>query len=149
MTLLRRVAGLAALCLLPACATVPKAAPERDAAAKQFAAPPKGKAALYVFRDESMGGAVKMRLTIDGEPLGETGPKTFHWVSVAPGKHTVVGKAENESTVDFTARAGESVFVWQEVKMGLLGARNSLQLVDPERGHAGVAECELAEAAAK
>jgi hypothetical protein len=142
----RRALTTAALLLLAACATVPKASPERDLSAKQFAAPPKGKAALYVFRNESMGGAVKMSLQLDGAPLGETGAKTFHWVTIAPGKHTLMGKAENESAIDFTAKAGENVFVWQEVKMGLFSARNRLQLVDDERGHAGVAECELAEA---
>ena len=101
-----------------------------------------------MFRDESMGGSVKMTLNLDGQFLGDTGPKTFHWVTLKPGKATPVGKAENESTLEFTAKPGQSLYVWQEVKMGLLSAGNRLELVDEERGHAGVAECELAEAEA-
>jgi hypothetical protein len=146
MTLIRRALAAAALVTLAACATVPKASPERDLTAKRFAAPPKGKAALYVFRNESFGGAVKMSLELDGAPLGETGPKTFHWVTLTPGKHTLVGKAGNESVVEFTAAPGQHVFVWQEVKMGLMSAGNRLELVDEQRGRAGVGECELAEA---
>lgn len=148
MPLARRVLVAAALALLAACATVPKASPALDQAVKEFGPPPKGRAALYVFRNESMGGSVKMSLNLDGEFLGETGPKTFHWVPIKPGKHTLVGKAENESTLEFTAKPGQSVFVWQEVKMGLLSAGNRLELVDDQRGQAGVAECELAEARA-
>src|SRR5438067_11255917 len=126
MTSARRALSFATLAILAACASVPKAAPERDFAAKQFSKPSKGKAALYVFRNESMGGAVKMSLQLDGEPLGETGPQTFHWVTIKPGKHTLVGKAENESAVELTAGPGQNLFVWQEVKMGPCPARNRL-----------------------
>jgi hypothetical protein len=132
--------------MLAACASVPKAEPDRDFAAKQFTRPLRGKAALYVFRNESLAGAVKMSLELDGQPLGDTAPRTFHWVTLKPGKHTLVGKAENESVLEFTAAPGQNLFVWQEVKMGLLSAQNRLELVNEERGRAGVAECELAEA---
>ncbi len=148
MKLARRALAVFALIFLAACASVPKAPAQLDEAVKQFTPPPKGKAALYVFRNESLGGSVKMTLNLDGQFLGDTAPKTFHWVMIRPGKHTLVGKAENESTLEFTAKAGQSVFVWQEVKMGLLSAGNRLEIVDEERGHAGVAECDLAEVAA-
>ena len=149
MTIARRALAAFALIVLAACASVPKAPPDLDAAVKEFAPPPKGKAALYVFRNESIGGAVKMSLDLDGHFLGDTAAKTFHWVPIKPGKHTLVGKAENESTLEFTAKPGQSVFVWQEVKMGLLSAGNRLELVDEEKGHEGVAECDLVEVAVK
>ena len=148
MMFARRALAVVALGILAACASVPMAAPERDFAAKEFAKPSRGKAALYVFRNEAIGGSVKMSLQLDGTPLGETGPKTFHWVTIKPGKHTLVGKAENESVVEFTAASGQNVFVWQEVEMGLLSADNRLELVDEQTGRAGVADCEMAEAAA-
>jgi hypothetical protein len=148
MMFARRALSVVALTVLAACASVQMAAPAQDFAAKEFAKPSRGKAALYVFRNESIGGMVKMSLQLDGSPLGETGPKTFHWVTIKPGKHTLVGKAENESVVEFTAAPGQNVFVWQEVKMGLLSADNRLELVDEQTGRAGVADCEMAEAAA-
>src|SRR2546426_4643524 len=113
MMFARRALAVVALGILAACASVPMAAPERDFAAKEFAKPSRGKAALYVFRNEAIGGSVKMSLQLDGTPLGETGPKTFHWVTIKPGKHTLVGKAENESVVEFTAASGQNVFVWR------------------------------------
>ena len=148
MTFARRVLVSAALAILAACASVPMAATERDFAAKEFAKPSRGKAALYVYRNESIAGTVKMSLQLDGALLGETGPRTFHWVTLAPGKHTLVGKAENDSVIKFTAASGQNVFVWQEVKMGILSAENRLELVDEQTGRAGVAECEMAEATA-
>jgi hypothetical protein len=86
-----------------------------------------------------------MSLLLDRKIVGDTAAKTFHWVEIDPGKHTLIGKAENESSVDFNAAPGQNVFVWQEVKLGILSARNKLQLVDDEKGRSGVTECELAE----
>lgn len=146
MTILRRTLAAAALAALAACASVPKAPPERDLAAKQFAAPMPGQAALYVYRNESFGAAAKMGLILDGAYLGDTAANTFHWVTVAPGKHTLVGKAENDAVLEFEANPGQNVFVWQEVKMGMWAPRNRLELVDEARGKAAVAECSLAEA---
>src|SRR5690349_15503534 len=72
MTFRRRALTAAVLALLAACASVQMAAPARDDFAKEFAHPSKGKAALYVFRDGSMGSAIKMTLELDGALLGET-----------------------------------------------------------------------------
>ena len=142
----RRASAAAVLAMLAGCASVEMAGPERDYAAKEFARPSKGKAALYVFRNGSNGGAVKMSLELDGAPLGETAAKTFHWLTITPGKHKLIGKAENESVIEFTAASGRNVFVRQDVGTGLLSAVNRLELVDEQTGRAGVAECEMAEA---
>ena len=124
-------------------AAVAKASPEADTSAKQFTAP-SGAANVYVFRDESFGGAVKMSVLLDGHPLGDTGPKCYLMTPVAPGPHQVTSKAEKDSTVDFTAQAGNSVYVWQEVKMGILSARSSLKIVDEATAQPRVCGCSLA-----
>lgn len=148
MTTARLTLAATALAVLAACASVPRAPPERDLAAKQFGAPMPGQAALYVYRNEAFGGAARMGLLLDGAYLGDTGPKTFHWVTIPPGKHTLVGKAENDAVLEFTAEPGRNVFVWQEVKMGFWSARNRLELVDENVGRPAVAECSLAEVGA-
>lgn len=55
----------------------------------------------------------------------------------------LAGEAENTFELAIYAHAGETIFVWQEVKMGLLYARNKLQLVSAAEGKAGVRECGL------
>ena len=144
MTRLASLASLASLAVLAsACASVPMAPPEADRLAKEFRTTP-GKTNVYVFRDESLGGAVKMNVSLDGRMLGPTASKTFLLTSVAPGKHAIVGHAENDAKLEFVAVPGKNVFVWQEVKMGFLSARNNLQFVDEQSARPRVNVCSLA-----
>lgn len=119
------------------CASVPMADSSQDMTAKTFAAP-RDKAGVYIFRNETFGAAVKMDVLVDGTPIGETVAKSYFYVEVEPGIRTVTGKSENESSVRFHAVAGKLYFIWQEVKMGLLYARNELKLVDEKEGREGV-----------
>ena len=137
-----RFAGLlfaAAVAVLSGCASVPEASPELDQAAKSFAAP-RDKAGVYVYRNETMGAAIKLHVLLDEKYLGETASKTYFYTEVEPGVHTVTGKAENDSSVRFNAVAGRLYYIWQEIKMGLFQPRNELRLVDDATGRAGVLE---------
>lgn len=129
---------------LVGCASVKMGDPQQDAAAKKFTAP-KENAAVYVYRNESMGAAVKMDVEIDGKPVGITGANTFLYKEVAPGKHTITSKAENTDSVEIDAKPGTLHYIWQEVKMGVLYARTKLHLVDEAEGQKGVTETKLAE----
>jgi hypothetical protein len=137
-----------AICLigvaaLGGCASVPMASADADAKAKTFVAPPGGQANIYVYRNETFGAAIKMPLLLDNQSIGDTGPHTFALRQVAPGKHTLVSKTENDPTLDIDAQAGKTYYVWQEVKMGAFAARSALHLVDEEKGEAAVKECKL------
>lgn len=140
------IGAVMAATLLTGCASVPKASPELDARAKTFAVAP-GKANIYLYRNESMGGAVKMDVSLDGKAMGQTSAQTYFMFEVAPGKHIIASRAENEVMQEVIAQAGKNYFIWQEVKMGVMYARNKLNLVDEATGRAGVAECSLIEAA--
>lgn len=130
--------------LLSGCASVPMASIERDNQAKTFAVKP-GLSNIYVYRNESIGAAVKMDVELDGRLVGQTVASSYFALEVSPGKHTIISKAENSSMLDVNAEAGKNSFVWQEVKMGLIMARNKLQIVDDEIGKSGIAECKLIE----
>lgn len=134
----------ALIVLLSGCASVPMASIERDSQAKTFAVKP-GLSNIYVYRNESMGAAVKMDVELDGKFIGQTAAKSYFALEVSPGKHILVSKAENDSSLEVNAEAGKNNFVWQEVKMGLVIARTKLQIVDEETGKAGIAECKLIE----
>jgi hypothetical protein len=128
--------------LLTGCASVKMASPNDDAKAKTFATSP-NQANLYIYRNEFMGAAIRMAVEIDGKEIGKTGPKSYFAVSVAPGKHTLISRSENDFNLDVVTEAGKNYYVWQEVKMGLLYARTKLQLVDEAQGQAGVKESQL------
>lgn len=134
---------LVAILLFSGCASVPMGDPRQDAALKTFTVA-KEKAGIYIYRNESMGAAVKMDVAIDGRPVGQTAAKTYFYKEVSPGKHVISSTAENTDTLEVDAKAGTLTFIWQEVKMGLMYARNKLHLVSEEEGKRGVQETSLA-----
>lgn len=141
--------GLAGLLALTAfasgCASVNMADEHADAQRKAFAAPAAGTAGIYIYRNETMGAAVKMPVALDGQPIGETASKTYLYKEVAPGHHTVeslTGGSENKLEVN--TPSGTLTYIWQEVKMGLVAAGSKLHLVSAEEGQKGVQESKLA-----
>ncbi len=134
-----------ALCMLVmgGCATVQMGDAQMDAKLKNFV-PPKDRAALYLYRNETFGAAIKMTVVLDGKILGDTASMTYLYTELEPGKHRLVSKTENDSTLDFEAIVGKIYYVWQEVKMGLWQARSHLQMMDEKTGQAGVIESQLA-----
>ena len=124
------------------CASVPMASKEQDTAAKSYKVD-SSKANLYIYRDENFGAALKMPVLVDNMSVGDTAAKTYIFRQVEPGTHVVTSKTENDATVTIDAKAGESYFVWQEVKMGAFAARSKLHLVDAAKGKKGVEDCKL------
>lgn len=139
----RFLAPILVVLLVAGCASVPMGDEARDNQLKTFVAP-KDRAGVYVYRNESIGAAVKMDVEIDGQPIGQTAKRTYLYAEVPPGKHMVTSKAENTETLELDAKPGMLYYIWQEVKMGILFARNKLHLVPEAQGKAGVAETSLA-----
>ncbi len=137
--------GVAAALTLGGCASVPMATPQQDQQAKTFAAPA-DKARIYVYRNETLGAALKMPVTLDGKSVGSTASKTYFLFDVAPGPHVFTSQG-NGSTLKVDAQSGQVYYVWQEVKMGLVSGGSKLQLVDAAKGQAGVRESKLIQAA--
>lgn len=130
--------------LLSGCASVAMVDPQRDAAAKSFVAPA-GMGGIYIYRNELLGAAIKMDVAIDGVTIGRTGANTYLYKEVTPGRHLISSAAENTSSLNVDVQAGALYYVWQEVKMGFLSARNKLHLVGEEEGKAAVLETNMAE----
>lgn len=116
----------------------------QDVRAKTFQTDPQ-KANLYIYRNETFGAAIRMTVLVDGQHAGDTAAQTYILRSVAPGRHTIVSKSENDSTLTVDAVAGRNYFVWQEIKMGFMSGRSELQLVDEATGRKAVGECKLVE----
>ena len=136
---------LVAASLLGGCASVPMASLDDDAKAKTFSVR-EGKSNIYVYRNETFGGAIPITVALNGKVAGQTGPNTYFLFEVEPGSHEVSSIAENNSLLKLNAEAGKSYFVWQEVKMGVWMARSQLQQVDEQTGRKAVAECKRAQA---
>ena len=129
--------------VLTGCASVPMAAVEADTSAKQFHTKT-GYSNIYLFRNETIGAAITMPVSLDGKIMGKTGPQTYFFWQVKPGKHEIASHTENTSKIIIFAKEGHNHYIWQEVKMGLWQPRSELQEVDEEKGRQGVRECKLA-----
>lgn len=130
--------------LLAGCASVPMAPLGDDAKAKTFEVKP-DKSSIYLYRNESFGGAISMTVALDGKVAGQTGPQTYFLWEVDPGTHEITSYSEANSTLKLTTEPGKAYYVWQEVKMGVWMARSLLQQVDETTGRKGVAECKRAQ----
>jgi len=115
---------------------------DQDTKAKDFS-PVQNKASLYIYRNESMGAAIPMTVSVNGKALGQTAAQTYFRLNLTPGKYSVESHAENVSSFPLPVEAGKNYFVWQEVKMGMWMARSLLQQVDETTGRAGVLESKL------
>jgi hypothetical protein len=126
---------------LVGCASVPMGDAKQDAALKTFTVAP-DKAGVYIYRNETMGAAIKMDVAVDGTPIGQTAANTYLYKEVTPGKHTITSQGSDKLDID--AAPGTLTFVWQEVKMGMMSAGSKLHLVDAAQGKKGVGETALA-----
>ncbi|MFO1250527.1 MAG: DUF2846 domain-containing protein [Inhella sp.] len=127
---------------LVGCASVNMADTQQDAAAKQFKVAA-DQAGIYIYRNESMGAAVKMDVSINGQEVGQTVANSYIFKAVPPGKTVISSKAENTETLEIDAKPGALYYIWQEVKMGVLYARNKLHQVTEAEGRKGVNETKL------
>ncbi|MFY9326588.1 MAG: DUF2846 domain-containing protein [Georgfuchsia sp.] len=130
--------------MIAGCASVPMGDASRDSALKSFSGKP-GVASVYVYRNESIGAAIRMDVSVDGKLLGQTAAKTYLYTEVEPGEHAITALSENSDRLDINAVAGQVYYIWQEVKMGLLYARTKLHLVSEVEGQKGVNESRLAQ----
>ena len=137
--------GVSACLMLAGCASVRMASKDADAKAKSFAPAASDNANLYIYRNESMGGAVKLPLLLDGTSIGDTGPHTYVFKTISLGKHTITSKSEKDVTLDIDAAPGQTYFVWQEVKMGIMAARSALHLEDAPVAEKAILDCKLIE----
>jgi len=130
--------------LVAGCASVPMASTDADAKAKSFVVPA-GKSNIYVYRNESLGSAIKMTVSLDGKVAGQSASHTYFLFEVDPGSHEVSSIAENTSNLKLNTEGGKAYFVWQEVTMGWWAARSQLHQVDEESGHKAVSDCKRAQ----
>jgi hypothetical protein len=127
------------------CASVPMASADQDAQRKLFAPPPEGMAGLYIYRDTTMGGALKKTLFVDGQPIGESGPKTYFYRELTPGSHVLATESEfGNNDLLLEAAAGTNYFVDQKMKLGVTVYGAYLKLVPEAEGRKGVMKCKLA-----
>ena len=96
---------------------------------------------IYVLRPAALGSAVSMEIRDGDQVIGKTGPKGYLCWERSPGTTEVVGKAENESSVTVDVERGTVYYILQQIQMGILMARNKLELLTKTEGQEVLAQC--------
>jgi hypothetical protein len=99
------------LLLVGACSTVPLAPQSDDSDGKAFATPPPGMGAVYIFRNDTIGGLRVVEITAGQRLIGDLAWQTWTRVNMAPGTHTIRCKFENPAMLPVTISEGEIRYV--------------------------------------
>lgn len=123
---------------------VAEATPEQRAEALAFA-PVAEKAALYIYRNQFVGRAVGVNITVDGREVTQLKSPRFTRIALAPGARTLggyMGKAEKpkgKGELALNANAGDVIVVRCAVEPQVIGSVIRLTRVE-----LGSAQAELA-----
>lgn len=129
-----------ALSLLTGCATLPS--PEKMAQEVSGYNLPKQSdtesSLVYVVRPSSLGTLVRFNVFLDDKEvsseMGWNRGSQYIYFYVNPGKHTIFSIAENWAEISIDLKAGETAFVKQNPEMGIIMARNSLEIIPEIEG---------------
>jgi hypothetical protein len=128
--------------LLTGCASTTRAPADNNKLAKVFM-PTTDKSSLFIFRNEYFGAAIGIPVKINGQDIGQTGPKSFFRLDLDAGMYVITSEAETKTELPVVLVKGKNHFVWQEVRMGVITVRSALRLVDEKAGMDGVLESDL------
>lgn len=142
---IRIVLLLSLAAVISGCATVPMAPQTHDELRKRFDPPSSGMAGVYVYRNSSLGRALKKTLSLDGEVIGETANGVYFYQEVEPGSHVISTESEfGDNTLRFDAGAGSHYFFQQHLRMGVFVGGAYLKEKTKEEGMAAIKQCKLA-----
>ena len=117
-------------------------------ARKAFLPPAQGQSGLYIFRDSLAGATLKKSVYVNGEFIGETGPRTYLYHEVPAGEQILSTESEfGNNDLKLHTEAGRNYFIRQFLKMGVFVAGAILQIVSEEEGKKGVFESNLGQPA--
>lgn len=126
--------------LLYGCASAPSME-KMQAEVAQYSLPKPAiadKGLVYVVRPSNAGMMVRFNVFLDDKEadseMGYNRGNQYIYFYVSPGQHVISSKAENWAEMTVTAKAGEVIYLKQEVEVGVVMARNSLKVLSDVEG---------------
>lgn len=138
--LISKTTAVVSIALLYGCASAPSME-VMQAEVAQYSlpkAPVADKGLVYVVRPSNAGMMVRFNVFLDDQEadseMGYNRGNQYIYFYVTPGAHVISSKAENWAEVTVTAKAGEVIYLKQEVEVGVVMARNSLKVLNDVEG---------------
>jgi hypothetical protein len=127
---------------MPVQSPVLLASRDADIEAKKFLPVPDN-AVLYIYRNQFIGSAWQIPITINGELIGNTGGFTFFKKILPPGEYVIESWADNPMQITMNLEAGKIYFVRQKTRSGMTKIQADFHLVDEATGREGVNQAKL------
>jgi hypothetical protein len=127
---------------IPVQSPVTLASRDADIEAKKFL-PVTDKAVLYIYRDQFMGSAWQIPITVNGVLIGNTGGFTFFRKTLSPGEYVVESWGEDLTQIELNLEAGKIYYVRHKTRTGFATIHAELHLVDETTGREGVKQSKL------
>lgn len=135
-----RVGVFLLVVLLYGCASAPSME-KMQAEVSQYSLPKPAvadKGLVYVVRPSNVGMMVRFNVFLDDKEadseMGYNRGNQYIYFYVTPGQHVISSKAENWADMPVTIKAGEVIYLKQEVEVGVMMARNSLKVLSDVEG---------------
>ncbi len=135
-----KTAAVLSIALLYGCASAPSME-KMQAEVAQYSLPKPAvadKGLVYVVRPSNVGMMVRFNVFLDDKEadseMGYNRGNQYIYFYVTPGQHVISSKAENWSDMPVTVKAGEVIYLKQEVEVGMIMARNSLKVLSDVEG---------------
>ena len=131
------------------CASIPMASIEDDSLRKEFLAPEKGQAGIYIYRASIFfGDAVTKEIRLDENFIGRLKINTYLYQEVVEGNHILSTKTSiGFNEIELTFEGGKNYFLKQSYSIGapLAGRATNLNIVSNEIGREEVTKYKLIE----
>jgi hypothetical protein len=144
-----KAAAVLSIALLYGCASTPST-DKMQAEVANYALPKAAvadKALVYVVRPSNAGMMVRFNVFLDDKEadseMGYNRGNQYIYFYVTPGTHVISSKAENWADMTVNAKAGEVIYLKQEVEIGVVMARNSLKVLSDLEGRYLVKDASL------
>lgn len=113
---------------------------------KRFLPPSAGNSGLYIYRDSSLGAALKKDIWVNGKCVGESAPNVFFYTEVKGGKeHVIATESEfSPNEISLLVETGKNYFIRQFIKLGVFVGGAGLEIIPEEQGKAAVQKLDLA-----
>jgi hypothetical protein len=93
---------------------------------------------IYVVRPHGYNDTFPFNIYLDGQErasrIGLTQGAQYIYFFVTPGRHTIYSKAEGTAEIVIDAKAGDTIFVRQDIGHGWVMPKNSMRLISDVEG---------------
>lgn len=127
--------------LVTVCSPVGKMPVEKDRRIKEMK-PTDNKGLVYIVRPPRYSKKI-MHVYCDGEFLGTTVPGRYLYVLLNPGEHKLESDADNTSELVINIEGGQTYFIEQETKAGLVSIKTELVRLSEAEGRQKLSRCSL------